>query len=100
MVEILVDTERFEFRSEQEYVSAPAIVEPFLPCTVTRQREGPGFPIPQTECKHPVHTLQRRLDPPLGERGQHDFCITVAAKFVAMRFEVLAKFRKIIDLAV
>src|SRR5262245_59704985 len=100
MVETLVDPERFEFRSEQEYVSAPAIVERFLPCTIPRQRKGPGFPVPQTERKHPVHALQRRLDPPFGERGQHDCRITMAAKFVAMRLEVLAKLRKTIDLAV
>src|SRR5262245_5915414 len=100
MVETLVDPERFEFRSEQEYVSAPAIVERFLPCTIPRQSEGPGFPVPQTERKHPVHTLQRRLDPPFGECGQHDFRITMAAKFVAMGLELLTQLEEIIHFPV
>ena len=49
---------------EKERPAAPAVVERFLPCTISRQRQGPGFPVPQGERIHAIQALQCGLDAP------------------------------------
>ena len=56
--------------------------------------------VPESNGEHPHEFLDRRFEPPLSDRGQHDFSVGVTAEAVTPGFQFPPQAREVIDLAV
>src|SRR5690242_9050121 len=100
MPQLRCDSEqRLNFRAEKQASSAESVVQRLLPETITRQEEPLVSLVPKRKSKHAVQLLNTVGTIFFVSVDDH-FGICIGIKAMALRFELRAQLRKVIDFSV
>ena len=78
-----VGLECFQFRSKNQRVPGPSVIQWLFPGTVPTQMQGSAVPVPQGEREHADESIQRWPHSPFTKCSQHHFRIATSAKSVS-----------------
>jgi hypothetical protein len=94
--------QRLQLRTEHERVARPAVIERLLAEPIAGEVHRSLARVPERKGEHADQPLERALDAPGGERGEHHLGVGVASprRRVALLFERRAQREVVIDLAV
>jgi len=98
--ELGVGPQRLEFGSKRKRLPNASVVERLLSGPIAHEVQRARLAIPEREREHPVEAIERALETPCVDRGEHDLRIRAPTETVAQPAEILTQLEEVVDLAV